>query len=430
MSNANASQKCLPETWLQFSADPLEKILTGYLVPFLILFGFTGNLLNLSILMAPGMKTRSNLLLACLAVADMVFLILMLPHSFANYDYFVHSYTFRLFYVRTKTHLIAFANWSSAAAIWLIFAICLERLVGIRHPLSVRYHRVYQTYLIAGTIIGLTFLLTFYSHISYFCHHRVFCNGTQPHALCMPVSEDIWSKPFNNTASTFHKVYVRWSLKINAIFGVFLPTVVVAISNAMLIFTLRQRQKFLSISIGHGTKTNGITANGNVTQSAAQLRLEQRVTLTVCAIVSCFIITQAPSAVVNLIGGFVQHSAPTWHKTMSILTTFMVTIGKSLNFVLFCLSSANFRHKLVTMSKQRLGGKKRFRRYSMDTELNTQLTTIQTPYSSRNSSDYRGQNGVAPANKARLSSLTSNHPRYMPLDTARKSLLEAEKTLL
>jgi hypothetical protein len=70
------------------------------------------------------------------------------------------------------------------------------------------------------------------------------------------------------------------------------------------------------------------------------------------------------------------------------------------------------------------------RRYSMDTELNTQLTTIQTPYSSRNSSDYRGQNGVAPANKARLSSLTSNHPRYMPLDTARKSLLEAEKTLL
>uniref|UniRef100_A0AC34F5U8 G-protein coupled receptors family 1 profile domain-containing protein n=1 Tax=Panagrolaimus sp. ES5 TaxID=591445 RepID=A0AC34F5U8_9BILA len=201
--------------------------------------------------MAPGMKTRSNLLLACLAVADMVFLILMLPHSFANYDYFVHNYTFRLFYVRTKTHLIAFANWSSAAAIW---------------------------------------------------------------------------------------------------------------------------QKFLSISIGHGTKTNGVTANGNATQSAAQLRLEQRVTLTVCAIVSCFIITQAPSAVVNLIGG-----------------------------------SANFRHKLVTMSKQRLGGKKRF---------------------SRNSSDYRGQNGVAPANKARLSSLTSNHPRYMPLDSARKSLIEAEKTLL
>lgn len=67
----------------------------------------------------------------------------------------------------------------------------------------------------------------------------------------------------------------------------------------------------------------------------------------------------------------------------------------------------------------------------METELNTQLTTVQTPYSSRNSSDYRGQNGVAPASKARLSSITSAHPKYMPLDNAKKLLeTNAEKTLL
>lgn len=35
-------------------------------------------------------------------------------------------------------------------------------------------------------------------------------------------------------------------------------------------------------------------------QSAAQMRVEQRVTLTVCAIVSCFIITQVRDIILNL----------------------------------------------------------------------------------------------------------------------------------
>ena len=48
------------------------------------------------------------------------------------------------------------------------------------------------------------------------------------------------------------------------------------------------RQKFLAIST-HYTKGKG---NNAMNQSAAQMRVEQRVTLTVCVIVSCFIITQ------------------------------------------------------------------------------------------------------------------------------------------
>lgn len=92
--------------------------------------------------------------------------------------------------------------------------------------------------------------------------------------------------------------YVQFSPHVHAFFGVFLPTVVVLVSNALLIYTLRQRyhaqcffspiiccrQKFLSIS------TNQAEMKSN--QAAAQLRMEQKVTLTVCAIVTCFTITQ------------------------------------------------------------------------------------------------------------------------------------------
>lgn len=80
----------------------------------------------------------------------------------------------------------------------------------------------------------------------------------------------------------------------------------------------------------------------------------------------------------------------------------MVIFGKSLNFVLFCLSSATFRHRLVGMTKARIGGKRNFRfviiqegkyyffslyrRHSQ--EMNTQITALNTAYPSRKNSEH------------------------------------------
>lgn len=259
---SNLSQTvCLSNAQMSLSSSQTALILTGYVVPFLTLFGFTGNLINLTILVTPGMKSKSNFLLACLAVVDMLFLISMLPHSFAHYQIFVFSYYFRVFYLKSKTHAVAFSNWFSAAAIWsvvfssffyfitvsrLVLAICLERLIGIRYPLSVRYHRLYKPRWIVTGIILLSFLLTFYSHFSYSCFYKEFCNGTQPYSICLPVSLDKWPYPtFNNTSPNFQRIYVRWSVLSHAIFGIFLPIVVVVFSNALLIYTLRQRQVIL-----------------------------------------------------------------------------------------------------------------------------------------------------------------------------------------
>uniref|UniRef100_A0AC34QHV6 G-protein coupled receptors family 1 profile domain-containing protein n=1 Tax=Panagrolaimus sp. JU765 TaxID=591449 RepID=A0AC34QHV6_9BILA len=384
---SNLSQTvCLSNAQMSLSNSHTELILTGYVVPFLILFGFTGNMINLTILVAPGMKSRSNFLLACLAVVDMLFLISMLPHSFAHYQVFIFSYYFRVFYLKSKTHAVAFSNWFSAAAIWLVLAICLERLIGIRYPLSVRYHRIYRPQWIVTGIIILSFILTLYSHFTYSCFYKEFCHGTQPYSICLPISLDKWPYPtFVNTSPNFQRIYVRWSLNIHAIFGVFLPTVVVVFSNALLIYTMRQRQKFLAVSTGY------VAGRGNnaINQSTAQMRVEQRVTLTVCAIVSCFIITQAPSALFYLIAGDIQAKSSNWHGILSVVTSFMVIFGKSLNFVLFCLSSATFRHRLVGMTKARIGGKRNFslyRRHSQ--EMNTQITALNTAYPSRKNSEH------------------------------------------
>ncbi|TKR66764.1 hypothetical protein L596_023009 [Steinernema carpocapsae] len=360
---------CLSERQMLLSIHWWEKLIIGYFVPLLILFGFTGNIINLTVLLAPGMKTRSNILLACLAVSDMIFLVFMLPHAMAHYPVFAFSYYFRKFYLGNKMHLIAVLNWSSAAAIWLVLTICVERLIGIRYPLSVRKARSFHTYLLIFGIISMTGLLTFYNHFSYDCVMKTFCNGTQPHAICMPVDSPVWINNRTNPHPHLLRAYVRWSPHVNALFVVFVPIVLVVLSNAFLILTLRQRQKFLQIG------TNSTTSARSADHATIQMRMEQKVTITVCAIVTCFTITQAPSAVVTISAGYVQLGHPDWQIYMVTTTTFMVVVGKSLNFVLFCLSSANFRQRLVTMTKARLVKRRTTRRFSCDSLGATTLTT-------------------------------------------------------
>lgn len=72
-----------------------------------------------------------------------------------------------------------------------------------------------------------------------------------------------------------------------------------------------------------------------------QFQAEHRVTVTVCAIVTCFTITQGPSAIVLSLSFFSGHKPPfvnsnaLWYHA-NCLTSFLVIIGKTLNFILFC----------------------------------------------------------------------------------------------
>lgn len=53
-----ANQVCLKRELLLLTTTVVEQTIIGYIVPVLIVFGVTGNLVNLTVLIAPGMKTR------------------------------------------------------------------------------------------------------------------------------------------------------------------------------------------------------------------------------------------------------------------------------------------------------------------------------------------------------------------------------------
>uniref|UniRef100_A0A0K0G2Z5 Putative G-protein coupled receptor (inferred by orthology to a C. elegans protein) n=1 Tax=Strongyloides venezuelensis TaxID=75913 RepID=A0A0K0G2Z5_STRVS len=338
----NASQVCLTEEQMLLALSGVERILTGYITPILIAFGVIGNITNLTVLMTPSLRSKSNILLSALALSDCIFLLLIAPHSLANFNIFALNNTFRYLYFRSKMHLIAFANFASASAIWFVLAICLERLIGIKYPLSVRkYGTKYVYFIVIGTVIG-TFILTGYSHISYDCIIKKFCNDTQIHSICFPVQQDNWTTNLPNYHSPFIKAYVKWNTRINAALVVFLPIILVLWSNVLLIMTLRKRQKFME------------TSNNNTKAGAAktQMMLEQKVTITVCLIVTSFTVTQGPSAVVLLMSDLLNYNTKL-ATSIAFVPQFLVILGKSMNFLLFCLSSSNFRQRLLLLTKHR-----------------------------------------------------------------------------
>uniref|UniRef100_A0A914X1C9 G-protein coupled receptors family 1 profile domain-containing protein n=1 Tax=Plectus sambesii TaxID=2011161 RepID=A0A914X1C9_9BILA len=285
-----------------------------------------------------------------MAFADVSFLLSILPHSLANYSTFALNYTFRFVYFHAKHELIALANWSSTVAIWLVLIVCVDRLLGIRSPLH--SHKEWTArktcLLLLGIVVG-TGLLTSFHHVSHQCYYWSLCNGTQVHSKCFSVVGDTWRKNETNPTPQWVRNYVRTGTTLHALFGIIFPTIALIALNVALVRELKKRynqpllpseEPFLCRSI---YKPN---------DDCVQRRQERRVTVTVCAIVCCFILTQGPSSLLllwNMFGnGFSKVTNPTLYD-MSRAVNFLTAIGKSTNFFLFCFISASFRRRLTQL---------------------------------------------------------------------------------
>ncbi|CAJ0941137.1 unnamed protein product, partial [Mesorhabditis belari] len=370
---------CATEAQLQLWRSTLENFLYTAFFPPLFALGLVGNALNLMVLCSNDIMSRANVFLACLAVCDVCFLLLMVPHSLANFDLFGHSFVFRSLYLPAKMHLIAFANWTSAVAIWLVVVVCCERVLGVRSPLH-RLGDPSRMRMLIGMLCLLVMAgaLTFYNHVSHHCLVRTICNGTQILSICMDVNMHTWPGNRPNSSPLALRKYVQWTRMANAIFVVVVPLLLLIILNIMLLYYVRKRSYFAYETLGKVTQRIQRKESPSLpylttlfrrhSDQIVQQKTEHRVAVTVCAVVTSFTLTQAPSAVVlcinSLFPGLEFRSTETWYAITSI-TSFLVVVGKSLNFVVFCLSSSNFRHRLFAMLRSKCGAREERRPHSV-----------------------------------------------------------------
>uniref|UniRef100_A0AC35F7P0 G-protein coupled receptors family 1 profile domain-containing protein n=1 Tax=Panagrolaimus sp. PS1159 TaxID=55785 RepID=A0AC35F7P0_9BILA len=346
-----AQNVCLPDKILRLQGSELENFFYTVLFPPLCVIGVIGNCLNLLVLLSSENRRRNSAgqrssgLLVALAFCDILFLLLMVPHSLANFDNFGLNFTFRLYYLPLKVHLLSLANWCSAVTIWLIIAICTERLLGIRSLLRATGQWAFFT--TTHLIIAIVFIsgaLTFYNHFSYHC---VLCNHSQIISKCFDVVQEAWPGNRTNFTPNAVRIYVRWSIILNVMLVIVLPIVTMVALNIALLFVVR-KQSFLvynRLNADLCSVSNGVNsrrrASGSIDKTAEgptiqnnlfrrsidqtmQFQAEHRVTVTVCAIVTCFTITQGPSAImlsINFFFGTQRQSALCIKKNGVPLTT-------------------------------------------------------------------------------------------------------------
>uniref|UniRef100_A0A8R1XU53 G_PROTEIN_RECEP_F1_2 domain-containing protein n=1 Tax=Onchocerca volvulus TaxID=6282 RepID=A0A8R1XU53_ONCVO len=344
--SSNGSHICLTNQQMQLYGNEVEKYLQRYIYPGIVIFGITGNVLNLTVLLNRSMRSRSNIFLATLAIADIIFLLLLLPNILATYPLFTYNYTYRYIYFHIKIHLLSLTNWVSSAAIWLVVAVCADRLIGIRRPLYTKTDwNKYRTLLLITVIVTITGIVNFYQHFQYKCFMRDYCHRTQIYSRCIMINNDgRWFRNRTNPYSETYRNLIDISVTINAVTTIILPIFLLSFLNFLLLFILRNRRNLLLVS----TNQRSLSKRK---RSMRYLKMEHRVTLMVALIVTTFIILNGPSAVIHLVN--LAHEKKL-NYNFTLLGNTLVIIDKACNFILFCLTSQHFRARLFELTQRRV----------------------------------------------------------------------------
>ncbi|WKY06777.1 hypothetical protein Q1695_006735 [Nippostrongylus brasiliensis] len=375
------NSRCYPEEMLVLMTDT-EKRISQFLFPTQFLVAVFGNSLTMSVLLSAHMKNRANHLLAFLAMCDILVFVMMLPHYLSSLDVFSRNNQFRLIHYNSKVHFAALTNWFSAAAIWFVLAVSVERLLIVKFPFrSLDTYNTRQIVLVSISILVGTFLLTSYHHVSHTCKTSLVCSGTQLIGGCYSNALPSWgSRP--NPTSTLTRQWIEVSVILNAVFAVLLPVFAVALLNISLIRLLKKRN------------TQELLVHTVSTNPSAMHEQERKMTHTVLAIVTCFTLTQGPSALV-FIYQLLYPSASIVVRTISIIANQLVLTGKMLNIVLFCMTSSTFRRKLLQTCKRwifvivycnRQSGPRSYFSRSQSKSVMTQKTSVYSPSTNMRSS--------------------------------------------
>ncbi|VDM97664.1 unnamed protein product [Thelazia callipaeda] len=363
----NSSQICLTISQMELYGNEMEKYLQRLLYPLVAIFGVTGNVLNLTVLLNRSSRSRSNIFLAALAVADIIFLLLLTPNILATYPVFTYNYFYRYIYFHIKIHLLSLTNWVSSTAIWLMIAVCANRLIGIMRPLHAKTDwNQYRISLIIAAIIIMTGIVNFYQHFQYVCLIRHFCYGTQIYSKCRSVNNDRlamlliqrWFRNGTNPYPTSYRRFIDISITVNAVTTIILPIFLLSFLNVLLLCTLRNRRVFLLVASNQKWYKFEFKFCSSTKKSSTfrYLKTEHHVTMTVALIVTAFIILNGPSAVIHLVN--LAHKRKLNYNFILLGNT-LVIINKACNFILFCLTSEHFRGRLFKLTQKKVSRRMR-----------------------------------------------------------------------
>ena len=314
------------------TSTDVDYIVNGVIIPSIAICGIIGNILNLLMLSWRYNKREADVLekgvllgLIALAVSDMMFCIVILPHMFFyKQKTAFSSRSFCMFY---HVYGLYFQNVFIKTSTFLTLVIGVARYFGICHPLHARL------------FIGLNGM-------------RITCIMTYILWFLL-MSPMLWmytiqEYPISNTSYIYITDIGPFAASKNlstaftyvwAFLGYFLPISILSVCNVSLICALRQSS---SVHRSNNHSTNN--GNGNGGGGASDNRdVSFRITLTLILLILMFMLLVSPSEILHFVHE-VFDKEQYWHYEVSIMfTNVLQAINFAFHFVLYCVVNVTFR---------------------------------------------------------------------------------------
>lgn len=322
------SRQCDDPTGLQAYACGVRGI-HGYLILVLGCFGIPTNIVNIVILTHKSMRSPVNNILTGIAISDLVTMAITVPHGI--HFYIIHGlditedrYTsgWSLFFAAYAMVTIT----TQTVSIWLGVCLSFFRYVYIKTMGCGRYNIDTKT---SCLLVAFIFLVTVaiytpvYSSVSVksmTCFNEVKNTTVQYFRM-----ENLMT---DNKSSLTH-AYSMW---IYVIIGKWIPCFLITLFGGCLLHSLKENTRR--------------TVHLNGSQATARLRQHRRTTAMLLVIILMYVIASLPQSVLLIIAFadvvFFENEYALLGETIDIVSL----INNSINFVLYCAMSRQFRDLL------------------------------------------------------------------------------------
>ncbi|XP_031625698.1 FMRFamide receptor [Contarinia nasturtii] len=422
------------EDWSSETLQQTRYIIQRIIVPCVVTIGIAGNLLTVIVLTRRRMRCSTNIYLTALALADIVNLFCAFVLSLQHYPGYRYGHV--LYW-----SAFALSNWFHDASlyisIYLTVSFTLERYISVCHPLRGQVLCTEsRAKKVITVVVVLCFLCTITTNFEYELNctkvgydyskgERCISNSSINSIQCdvdvfdeickMARFDESTGKPCQISNQTkldgcqeLHSYSVKQSnfsqspgysnffYYPSILFGTLLPFVLLSILNAFLIWTVRKSHKMRH-------------AMTNTRQDMSQ---ENKVTITLIAVVILFFMCQTPNAL-QLLNIIRLKYHTNRNLVLNNVFNLLVTVNAASNFILYCVLSDKYRKTVKSL----FCGVRSVRRNTISSSRFTSARTTSSFYSrSRNGNIFNMQRGprfsISKEEYANLQAETAKRNRF------------------
>lgn len=356
----------------------------GYSASFVCAFGIVANILNIIVLTRKNMISSTNCILSGLAVSDGLTMAAYLPYALHFYCFYgvqdspqrnsIASAHFLLFYA-------CFSVVVHTVSIWLTVTLAIFRYIFVRHVHSGAFLCSMKRAKIA---VAAVFVVTFFVCIPNFLTIDIIAVPETPVNASVTnytETEVMYFVTFKKTSKIDWVIYTL-NFWVQAIIIKLIPCIGLVILSIFIIKTMREaearrrnlKKTATTVAMLNSTSAGNDGAAGGDTSRDSRTNRTTRMLLIVVAL---FVLTELPQCILLLLSGCLPFFQEEVYHPLGDVMDILALINNSINFILYCAMSKQFRDTFRELFVQPCSRKNPpgFQPVSTKAHNNTQTTT-------------------------------------------------------